>query len=214
MPSGNPGAGRTPSPATASLNARFPGQWFQSESGLHYNWHRQYDPSIGRYTQPDPLGFVDGPSVYGYAGGMPQMAVDPDGRAVAIPVQLGMRYCQQNPQVCAAMASGVKEAAKRAYRYCTSTTQEPRGDCGEDQHRDLQNRVENACGSATRCIGGDNASALNIKIGAHSQCIDARKRINNTCFRGGNPTHVQSVNERLGAIANCNSLLTQLGGAR
>jgi hypothetical protein len=25
---------------TASLNARFPGQWFQSESGLHYNWHR------------------------------------------------------------------------------------------------------------------------------------------------------------------------------
>ena len=35
---------------TASLNARFPGQWFQSETGLHYNWHRQYDPSIGRYT--------------------------------------------------------------------------------------------------------------------------------------------------------------------
>ncbi|MGE0056292.1 MAG: RHS repeat domain-containing protein [Hyphomicrobium sp.] len=43
-----------------TLNARFPGQWFQMEAGLHYNRHRHYDPSLGRYTQPDPLGFVDG----------------------------------------------------------------------------------------------------------------------------------------------------------
>jgi RHS repeat-associated protein len=66
----------------ATLDARFPGQWFQLETGLHYNWHRSYDPSIGRYTQPDPLGFVDGPSVYGYARGGPQNLVDKDGRAV------------------------------------------------------------------------------------------------------------------------------------
>lgn len=36
------------------------------KSGFHYNWHRHYDPSLGRYTQPDPLGFVDGPSVWAY----------------------------------------------------------------------------------------------------------------------------------------------------
>ena len=41
---------------TGVLNARLPGQWFQLEAGLHYNWHRHYDPTIGRYTQPDPLG--------------------------------------------------------------------------------------------------------------------------------------------------------------
>jgi RHS repeat-associated protein len=41
---------------TGSLayNARFPGQWFQIESGLHWNWHRHYDPSTGTYIQPDP----------------------------------------------------------------------------------------------------------------------------------------------------------------
>ncbi|NOU05145.1 MAG: RHS repeat-associated core domain-containing protein [Hyphomicrobiaceae bacterium] len=61
-------------------DARFPGQWFQLESGLHYNWHRHYDPSIGRYTQPDPLGFVDGPDLFGYVGGHPVSYVDPDGR--------------------------------------------------------------------------------------------------------------------------------------
>jgi RHS repeat-associated protein len=59
-----------------TLNARFPGQWFQLEAGLHYNWHRHYDPSLGRYTQPDPLGFVDGPSVFAYARSAPNALVD------------------------------------------------------------------------------------------------------------------------------------------
>ncbi len=57
-------------------NLRFPGQYFQIETGLAYNWHRHYDPVIGRYTQPDPLGFIDGPSVYAYAGNSPFMNVD------------------------------------------------------------------------------------------------------------------------------------------
>jgi RHS repeat-associated protein len=64
----------------ATLTARFPGQWFQTETGLHYNWHRSYDPTLGRYTQPDPLGFVDGPSVYGYVNARPLTSVDFDGR--------------------------------------------------------------------------------------------------------------------------------------
>ncbi len=65
-----------------TLNARFPGQWFQLESGLHYNWHRHYDPSLGRFTQPDPLGFVDGPSVYAYAANNLIAYVDKDGRLI------------------------------------------------------------------------------------------------------------------------------------
>ncbi|MEZ5901197.1 MAG: RHS repeat-associated core domain-containing protein [Hyphomicrobiaceae bacterium] len=58
------------------VNARFPGQWFQLEAG----WHRHYDPTIGRYTQPDPLGFVDGPSVYAYVKAQPLQLKDFDGR--------------------------------------------------------------------------------------------------------------------------------------
>ncbi len=63
-------------------NLRFPGQYFQLETNLAYNWHRTYDPTTGRYTQPDPLGFVDGPSVYAYAGNSPFMNVDRDGRHI------------------------------------------------------------------------------------------------------------------------------------
>jgi RHS repeat-associated protein len=39
---------------SASNNTRFPGQYFLLEDGLQYNWYRHYDPTIGRYIQPDP----------------------------------------------------------------------------------------------------------------------------------------------------------------
>jgi RHS repeat-associated protein len=61
------------------VNARFPGQWFQAESGLHQNWMRDYDPATGRYLQADPLGLVDSASVYGYARQSPMMMIDPTG---------------------------------------------------------------------------------------------------------------------------------------
>ena len=48
-------------------------------SNLAHNWHRTYDPVTGRYTQPDPLGFVDGPSVYAYAGNSPLVKTDRSG---------------------------------------------------------------------------------------------------------------------------------------
>ena len=70
---------------SVAQNFGFPGQYFLLETGLSYNWHRIYDPATGRYTQPDPLRFVDGPSVYGYAGASPMMRVDPEGEQIRIP---------------------------------------------------------------------------------------------------------------------------------
>jgi RHS repeat-associated protein len=63
----------------AALELRFPGQWFQMETGLHQNWMRDYDPTTGRYMQADPLGLVDGASVYGYALQNPGRYTDPRG---------------------------------------------------------------------------------------------------------------------------------------
>ncbi|WP_206198134.1 RHS repeat domain-containing protein [Shimia sediminis] len=58
---------------------RFPGQVYHCESELHQNWMREYDPTTGRYIQGDPLGLVDGASVYAYALQSPGRFIDPRG---------------------------------------------------------------------------------------------------------------------------------------
>lgn len=61
------------------LNLRFPGQYHDAESGLHYNVYRYYDPEQGRYLTPDPLGLAEGTNRYAYVGNRPLTASDPWG---------------------------------------------------------------------------------------------------------------------------------------
>ncbi|SFB61831.1 RHS repeat-associated core domain-containing protein [Amycolatopsis marina] len=57
---------------------RFPGQYYDDETGLHYNYFRYYDPHSGRYQSADPLGFLGGPDPHGYVGN-PRLNADPLG---------------------------------------------------------------------------------------------------------------------------------------
>ena len=66
-------------PHAFTLNLRFPGQYFDVESGTHYNYYRNYDPEQGRYLQPDPLGISQGMNLYAYVGNNPLQYSDPLG---------------------------------------------------------------------------------------------------------------------------------------
>lgn len=65
---------------TFDLPLRLPGRYYDAESGLHYNYYRDYDPGDGRYVQSDPIGLMGGGNSYAYAFGSPLVYFDARGQ--------------------------------------------------------------------------------------------------------------------------------------
>ncbi|MEQ1935015.1 MAG: RHS repeat-associated core domain-containing protein, partial [Fimbriimonadaceae bacterium] len=79
-PFGNNSPNENPSgQGTLTNNLRFPGQYADKETNTYYNVNRDYDPSIGRYVESDPIGLGGGINSYTYVGGNPLTYIDPFG---------------------------------------------------------------------------------------------------------------------------------------
>ena len=92
-----------------AFNLRFPGQYFDQETGTHYNYFRDYDPSIGRYVQSDPLGINAGLNTYAYVTSNPLAFSDPEGLNPLIARGLAAAL---------AAARAAKVAIEKSYNYC------------------------------------------------------------------------------------------------
>ncbi|MFZ5574443.1 MAG: RHS repeat domain-containing protein [Pseudomonadota bacterium] len=93
------------SPAsTVENNLRLPGQYYDRETGLHYNYFRDYEPGTGRYIEADPIGLEGGINLYLYANAAPTMFTDPLGLAPPMRTYNGgnsaqNRYARRHPQL-------------------------------------------------------------------------------------------------------------------
>lgn len=80
--------------SSANINLRFPGQYWDSETGTHYNQQRDFDPETGRYLQSDPFGLTDGFNTFTYTYNEPTYYTDPTGEwAFLIPVGQAYARC-------------------------------------------------------------------------------------------------------------------------
>ena len=129
---------------------RFPGQRFEQLTGLHYNYFRDYDPSLGRYIQADPTGLRGGLNIYLYAKANPYKYIDPTGEvaiaddaAVALLLLAAgacvatdcvntiieiLGYCYEGAMNLIALMSGSSES---------DDDEDPKTPLDEDEHVDL-----------------------------------------------------------------------------
>ncbi|EOG4088798.1 RHS repeat-associated core domain-containing protein [Acinetobacter baumannii] len=73
-----------------TFNLRFLGQYYDVGTNQFYNHNRFYNPELGRYMEPDPIGLEGGLNPYAYAGSNPVMNVDSSGLFLETILDIGL----------------------------------------------------------------------------------------------------------------------------
>jgi len=95
-----------------------PGQFYDAESSLFYNWNRYYNPATGRYISSDPIGLEGGINTFLYAAASPVMMIDPEGLDAGT---LALELCARNPVACSTAGRTLAASAAPVAAFCTTT---------------------------------------------------------------------------------------------
>jgi RHS repeat-associated protein len=130
---------------TLTYNLRFPGQFYDRNTKLHYNYFRDYDPRKGRYIESDPIGLAGGINTYAYAGGNPIRSADFNGTSITTGSELAgaaLRAGQGSP-------IGKREGKFRSYDcsddpgYCPAVPSKRRTHYGQGSRPCMLEMIDN-----------------------------------------------------------------------
>lgn len=215
---------------------RFPGQFRDKESGLYYNRYRYYDPEIGRYITPDPIGLRGGGNVYAYVNGKPTQRIDPlglngtlgvtwggIGQAAAAEEVLGGGPEDPIADIVAGVTiiggaaiigggalynaiTGSSSQSQAKAKPATDAAPCPNDPC--KQLNDEVNRAKDVVGKLGGCTPAMRGYDLTVRYNAWLGLAKARSQREQRCWNGGDQGHQQAMADAWAMVGKCKQLMT------
>lgn len=171
-----------------TFNLRYPGQYFDAESGLHYNYFRDYEAGVGRYIESDPIGLDGGVSTYSYVDSSPLVMIDPTGESA---LRLPALFCKRYPRICNEIRECIAKPNTCRGKYCRA---------GNAAYKALCNN--SGCSSSDGCV------SLFFKTELAGACLLNRMMARAICYRGrGDRAHDDEIDKAQAKFNNCLGML-------
>lgn len=191
-----------------TMNLRFPGQYYDAETGLSYNYFRDYDAKTGRYIENDPIGLASGINTYSYAGANPLVYSDPTGEIVPaliggaiVAARVGymlLRACAANP-----MCRNLGKAATAAIFVPAPSKSPPWYQDQKSPHpheEDLINQCEGNKLKYWEDFSQQKYRCDNLKSDINHMKWRLKIRAFDLWIKGGDPGHIRRYRRTLNAL--------------